>query len=329
MAWGGSTMQWQQLQKEYIALKNNLEQLAKYKKQKQLLEGQITHSKEQITVLEQELNAVRERLEKNEQFSFLTFVRSLTGRKQKVMEESLSEAMTLELKLVETQLMLEDLQDDQIDTVYKLNAINETHLHEQLEEVEQRKRDWLMEHESPLALRLNDLTEEYTALKHLYKEMLEAYEAAEQTIEPLEDAIGSLKTAQNYSTWDTFFGGGFIVTAIKHDKIEASQGYLHKVQIALQRLQNELVDIETWSKVSYKISMDGFVKFADYFFDDIFSTWSIHSKLATSVEQLKRVLDDVYNTRFYLASKIEETKARLNELEQEEQQIYLMDASIF
>ncbi|MER2106684.1 MAG: hypothetical protein ABS949_07080 [Solibacillus sp.] len=322
-------MQWQQLQQAYITLKNNLEQLAKYKKQKQLLDKQIVHAKAQITALEQELNAIRVRLEKNEQFSFLTFVRSLTGRKQKLMEESLSEAMTLELRLVETQLMLEDLQDDQIDIVYKLNAIHEVHLVGELEAVEQKKRDWLLQHESPLAVKLNDLTEEYTALKRLSKELAEAYLAAEQTIEPLEQAIASLKTAQSYSTWDTFFGGGFIVTAMKHDKIEASQGNLHKVQIALQRLQNELVDIETWSKMSYKIELEGFVKFADYFFDDIFSAWSIHAKLATSVEQLKRVLDDVYSTRVYLASKMEETKGRLKTIEQEEQQIYMMDATIF
>ncbi|MER1984947.1 MAG: hypothetical protein ABS948_03550 [Solibacillus sp.] len=322
-------MQWQQLQQAYITLKNNLEQLAKYKKQKQLLDKQIVHAKAQIIALEQELNAIRVRLEKNEQFSFLTFVRSLTGRKQKLMEESLSEAMTLELRLVETQLMLEDLQDDQIDIVYKLNAIHEVHLVGELEAVEQKKRDWLLQYESPLAVKLNDLTEEYTALKRLSKELAEAYLAAEQTIEPLEQAIASLKTAQSYSTWDTFFGGGFIVTAMKHDKIEVSQGNLHKVQIALQRLQNELVDIETWSKMSYKIELEGFVKFADYFFDDIFSAWSIHAKLATSVEQLKRVLDDVYSTRVYLASKMEETKARLKAIEQEEQQIYLMDATIF
>lgn len=322
-------MQWQQMQARYITLKNQLEQLAKYQKQKKLLDGQITYAKQQITGYEEQLHAIRERLEKNEQFSFLTFVRSLAGRKQRIMEESLSEAMTVELKLIETQLMLEDLQDDQVDVVYKINAIHEPHILAELTALEQQKYDWLTEHESPLAAKLNELTEEYASLKRLCTEMEEAYEAAEQAIEPLEKAIDSLKTAQSYSTWDTFFGGGFIVTALKHDKIEASEGHLHQVQIALQRLQNELADIEAWHRLSYKIDIDGFVKFADFIFDDIFSAWSVHTKLATSVEQLKRVQDDIYNTKFYLASKMKETSARLKAIEQEEQQIYLMDARIF
>lgn len=321
-------MQWKQLQQEYVTLKNQLEQLAKYKKQKHVLTGQIAHAKEEIMHFEEQLNAIRVRLEKNEQFSFVTFVRSLTGRKQKMMEESLSEAMTLELKLVETQLMLEDLQDDQVDVVYKMNAIHEPSILKELTLLEQKKYEWLMKHKSPLGVKLNDLTEECAALKRLNQEIKEAFEAAEQAIERVENAMQSLQTAKSYSTWDTFFGGGFIVTALKHDKIEASQSHLHQVQIALQRLQNELIDIETWHHMTHHIEIDGFVKFADYFFDDIFSAWSIHSKLSTSVEQLRRVLDDVYNTKLYLTSKMEQTTKRLQEIEQEEQRIFLMDSAI-
>lgn len=321
-------MQWQHLQKEYIALKNQLEQVAKYKKQQHLVAGQIAHIEQEIVAYESKLQALRKTLEKNEQFSFLTFVRSLTGKKQRIMEESLSEAMTTELKLVETQLMLEDLQDDQVDRLYKLNAINESYSREQLRAIEEQKQQWLEEHESPVAIKLNELTEEYSSLKRLYKEMDEAYVAADQALAPLEKAIDSLKSAQSYSTWDTFFGGGFIVTAIKHDKIEQSQGKLHDVQIALQRLQNEVIDIETWNQTSYKINIDGLVKFADYFFDDIFSAWSVHSKLATSVEQLKRVSDDVYNTKLYLNKRMNETDARLKEIKMEEQRLYLLDETM-
>lgn len=321
-------MQWQHLQKEYIALKNQLEQVAKYKKQQHLVAGQIAHIEQEIVAYEFKLKALRKTLEKNEQFSFLTFVRSLTGKKQRIMEESLSEAMTTELKLVETQLMLEDLQDDQVDRLYKLNAINESYSREQLRAIEAQKQQWLEEHESPVAIKLNELTEEYSSLKRLYKEMDEAYMAADQALAPLENAIDSLKSAQSYSTWDTFFGGGFIVTAIKHDKIEQSQGKLHDVQMALQRLQNEVIDIETWNQTSYKINIDGLVKFADYFFDDIFSAWSVHSKLATSVEQLKRVSDDVYNTKLYLNKRMNEIEARLKEIKIEEQRLYLLDETM-
>ena len=66
------------------------------------------------------------------------------------------------------------------------------------------------------------------------------------------------------------FGGGLIATHLKHDALDESENYLHNAQIALQRFQNELLDVQDMSTKSLAVETDGFVKFADYFFDDIF-----------------------------------------------------------
>ena len=70
------------------------------------------------------------------------------------------------------------------------------------------------------------------------------------------------------------------------------------------------------------IEIDGFVKFADYFFDDIFSEWSIHSKIATSNNQISRVEDDVYNTLLQLERKLSIAIEKQQELEHRKQGIF-------
>lgn len=70
-------------------------------------------------------------------------------------------------------------------------------------------------------------------------------------------------------------------------------------------------------QTALKVDIDGFVTFADYFFDDIFSAWSIHSKIATSQNQLRRVLDDVSNTILGLEGKIEQAKIANQKIQKE------------
>lgn len=66
------------------------------------------------------------------------------------------------------------------------------------------------------------------------------------------------------------FGGGIIATHLKHDALNHSENYIHSAQIALQRFHNELLDVHVMSTKTLQIETDGFVKFADYFFDDLF-----------------------------------------------------------
>ncbi|MCY1182223.1 hypothetical protein D9M73_227730 [compost metagenome] len=76
------------------------------------------------------------------------------------------------------------------------------------------------------------------------------------------------------------------------------------------------------STKSLHIETDGFVKFADYFFDDIFSAWSVHSKISTAREQVSRVQDDVHNTIWRLQDKHNKAVNYLQSLEKEKELIF-------
>ena len=78
-----------------------------------------------------------------------------------------------------------------------------------------------------------------------------------------------------------------------------------------------MLDIQEMKHGTLKIDTDGFVKFADYFFDDIFSEWSIHSKISTAMNQITRVLDDVSNTLLELDRKLAVAERKKRELLEE------------
>lgn len=323
-------MQWQYLQTEYSELKKQISQKSKLKRQKQTCEQQIDSTKEKIEKHEQQLNQIRKQLEKDGKFSFISFVRSLTGKKQRLMEERLTTAMTEELKLVEAQLTLEDLQNDFEKISSKLNALEKANLSQRLVEVENLKREWLMDNAPSYAIRLNEIMEERAELSKLIIEIEEAIDAAKQAKDILYKVLEQLSKAKSYSTWDTFLGGEFIATYLKHDKLKSTEVLLHKAQMALQRFYNELSDIETTQNEVFKIDIGEFVKMADYFFDDIFSEWSIHSKIKTKLVQVQKILDDVSNTELFLKQKLALTTDGLNTLKQEEEKIYMLeDSSLF
>ena len=170
-----------------------------------------------------------------------------------------------ELKLIETQLTLEDLQDDLVDIIQKINAINEEYVAQQLQKVNEQKQLYLMKNAPEVAGKLTDLIEQELLCKQLIIEIQEAIEAGGRALSALTDAGYTLHEASNYSTWDTFLDGGLIATALKHEKLDESNSQLHLAQIALQRFSNELLDIKDLRQDALLIEPDGFVKFTVLF----------------------------------------------------------------
>ena len=316
-----NNMKLNEYQQQLQICKMQIRTLEKLRKQQATIESQIKHTEADIENYEQDLKNARKRLNKLEGFSFVNLFRTWTGRQQELLEERMDVIAAKELKLIETQLMHEDLKDDLVDTIYKINAINEPYLVDQIKQLENKIQIYYMANNPTIAAKLDENTEQQYLVQQLLTEIYEAIAAGKEAQHKLGEAAQALHTAKNYSTWDTFLGGGFIATALKHEKLDKSNSYLNSPQIALQRFQNELLDIQEMKHGTLEIDTDGFVKFADYFFDDIFSEWSIHSKISTAMNQITRVLDDVSNTLLELDRKLAVAEQKKVELLEEKDEM--------
>lgn len=315
-------MEWKQLQKEQEMIHAQLRTVSRLSEQKVLIEKQIEHAQQEIYKHSTALNQIRLKLDKLEGFSFMNMIRTWTGQQDELRAEKIDKAAILELKINEAKKIEIDLTNDLGKINTKLTQINEQKLQEVLSQLNAKKKGYLQIQEPKQAKRLEQLAHEEMLTKQLITEIKEAEEAGEAALTKLGQAAESLHSANGYSTWDTFFGGGLIATHLKHDALDKSENYLHNSQIALQRFYNELLDVHDMSTKSLAIETDGFVKFADYFFDDIFSAWSVHSKISTAREQVSRVQDDVHNTIWRLQDKHNKADDYLQTLLKEKEEIY-------
>lgn len=311
-------MEWRQLQKEQEVIYTQIRNNERLSEQKLLIEGQIEHARQDITYNTVALNKIRLKLDKLEGFSFMNMIRTWTGQQDELRAEKIDKAAVLELKINEAKKINHDLLKDLEQVIQNLKQINLPKLQEELSQLKEKKKGYLQLHDSAKAQKLEHLVDEEILTRQLMKEINEADEAGEVALSALGQAAASLHSAGSFSTWDTFFSGGLLATHLKHDSIDKSESYLHNAQIALQRFQNELLDVQDMSTESLHVETDGFVKFADYFFDDIFSAWSVHSKISTAREQVSRVQDDVHNTLRRLHEKRNKAKKYLEKLKQEQ-----------
>lgn len=318
-------MEWQKLQQQAENYQLQFLEAEKLHKKIETVERLLTHAEREIDRHESDLQNVRKQLNKLEAFSFVNLFREWSGKKDELIEQNMDQVAVSELKLIEAQLTCEDLRDEHVDLIQKLNAINESYVVRELQQINEQKKQWLQQHAPEVAKQLTRILDQELLCKQLLKEIHEALDAGNVALSKLTDAGAALHEAHSYSTWDTFLGGGFIATSMKHEKLDKTNSYIHEAQMALQRFHNELLDVKEMRHDTLPITTDGFVMFTDYFFDNIFTDWSIHSKISTAMNQISRVQDDVANTMRELEQKLSVTMQKEIALIEEKEAILNAD----
>ena len=99
-----------------------------------------------------------------------------------------------------------------------------------------------------------------------------------------EQIFKHLDTAAGYGTWD-MLGGGLLVDLAKHDELDAAQTLVERLQVQLGRFKTELADVAINDELHVKI--EGFMRFADYFFDGLFADWAVMDQIDTAKGQVR------------------------------------------
>ena len=126
------------------------------------------------------------------------------------------------------------------------------------------------------------LEEQYSALESHKKELDEAIVAGNRALMIANQITESLRNAEKWGKWDAYGGGGAMTHAAKYKHIEQAQIDVTRLQYELRTFHAELSDVRI-SENMY-VQIDGFSRFADYFFDGIFVDWSILKKIGNSMD---------------------------------------------
>lgn len=306
---------WEKLQERQSILKMEISTRDKVKRKQQTLEEHLEialHKKQEYWT---RLKAEQKDVEDLDRFSILKMVRTWTGKQDEIREKELGELAAVEAKYREIERTVIDLEQDLKDVEIELDQAKWESIDIEWDRLIKEKEQWIFENKQEEASLLEKLYEQKTFLATSIHEITEAISAGSEAKIALRRALKSLKGAKDYSTWDTFLGGGLIATSLKHSKLDESEEAIHAAQRSLQRFHTELLDIRQIKADNLSVGRDSFVTFADYVFDDIFSAWSTHSKISNSIDRINQTLSDLADISNQLQEQLKADQDKLYNVE--------------
>jgi hypothetical protein len=132
--------------------------------------------------------------------------------------------------------------------------------------------------DDPRAPRLLALAEERGRLVDELREVDEAVRAAHRAREALNQLASTLGSASSWSTYDTFFGGGLVSSAIKHSRLDEAARRAAYADQCLAVLRSELADLAAPASAP-DVPVDGLTRFVDIWFDNIFTDLAVRERI--------------------------------------------------
>lgn len=133
------------------------------------------------------------------------------------------------------------------------------------------------------------------------RELNEAISAGEQAKHTAEEILDSLSRASGWGVMD-LLGGGLVSTFLKHNRLDEAQRLMPLFQEQLRRFRTELGDVPV--SADFQVNIDGFARFADYFFDGFLADLFVMSKVKNAQKQvegikmqIETILDRLYMLR--------------------------------
>ena len=148
----------------------------------------------------------------------------------------------------------------------------------------------------------------------LYKHM-EPEEVEQLTLEVLD----SLSSASTWGLVD-MVSDSFFSDMIKYSHIDEAQSRIEALQAQLRRFGTELRDVDG-SGMGLNIQIDGFLTFADYFFDNFFVDMAVNSRIDRAAQEAEAVLARIRSTLANLEAMRDDTAAEAGRLDREYEQL--------
>lgn len=121
-------------------------------------------------------------------------------------------------------------------------------------------------------------------MKDQRTEIYEAIQAADNTLSHLHRAQDYLRSAGNWGIAD-MLGGGMLSTLIKRGKMADAEQALCNARDAMRSFARELRDVD--QALDIQLCSNGFLGFADYFFDGAIADWMVQSRIGTARRQVE------------------------------------------
>ena len=242
----------------------------------------------------------QEDVEKLEGRSLTNYFYQVIGKLDDKLDQERKEAYAAKVKLDAAERELAGIESDIKEIQEQITdvLVAEARYKDALE----LKRRQLKDSGTQVADQILSMEERIASLQAQKQEIKEAISAGFSARSTADRILSELEDADGWNTWDILGGGGIITHMAKHSHLDEAQDLVQELQSQLRRFKTELADIQI--SANMQVNIDGFLRFADYFFDGLFADWAVGDKISQS-------MNSVSSTK----SQISRTLDRLNEME--------------
>lgn len=297
---------------------NNLRQLQQRVALKKQLEAKLNDLRNQRRVFDQKVVELRveHRSEqadvvKLEGRSLANYFYQLFGKLDEKLDEERREASAAKVKLdaAERELAAVDHEIQEIQAqLQDLYGCEEAYS-AALEE----KRSAVKTSGTHAASQILEIEEKIAFHESQKKEIREAISAGHSALGMADGVLSELEDADSWNTWDMFGGGGIITHMAKHGHLDEAQERVEQLQGKLRQFKTELADINIHADM--QVSIDGFLRFADYFFDGLFADWAVGDKISEAQSSVQKVKVQISSALSKLEGMKKDADREINSLE--------------
>ena len=259
----------------------------------------------------------QEDVEKLEGKSLANSFFQVVGKLDEKLDQERREAYAAKVKLDAAERELAGIEVDISEIQTQLNEIRVAEA--QYKDSLEKKRAMLKTSGTAAADQIIEIEQKIAALEAQKREIKEAISAGYSARSTADRILSELESADGWNTWDMFGGGGIITHMAKHSHLDEAQNLVSDLQSKLRRFKTELADIQITANM--QVNIDGFLRFADYFFDGLFADWAVGDKISQSrnsvssaKSQISRTLDKLNEMEKAADRGIASVKQQLDEL---------------
>ena len=258
----------------------------------------------------------QEDVEKLEGRSLANYFYQVIGKLDDKLDQERKEAYAAKVKLDAAERELAGIESDIKEIQEQITdvLVAEARYKDALE----LKRRQLKDSGTQVADQILSMEERIAALQAQKQEIREAISAGYSARSTADRILSELEDADGWNTWDILGGGGIITHMAKHSHLDEAQDLVQELQSQLRRFKTELADIQI--SANMQVNIDGFLRFADYFFDDLFADWAVGDKISQSLSsvsntksEIKRMLDKLNDMEKAVDQKIQQKRTKLDQ----------------
>lgn len=300
------------LNEQLSAWKEKANSLEKWQAKLKQLQSRLNAARKRSVELEVVLDRENEDVDRLMRLSWENLFHTLLRSKGEQLELERQQALAAALRLQETKQEISNLEREIAEVHDRLSEVHNAD--REYERLLKLKEAMMKEAGGASGDRLTELDAAVADLEATAKELREALDAGRTLRALLEDAANSLSKAENWGTWD-LVGGGIVSTAAKHSHLDDAKNSIHRAQYRIKQFEKELKDLDLAANIH--IDTDGFLGFADFFFDGLVVDWIVQGRIENSLEQVNRQIRKTQDVVDLLSRRLSERERELGKLRYE------------